>query len=434
MLPVDSCFVKTELYFPINTELPKYRNMNKKDGTGHHLCEKLPIKERFPYTGEQSDGSSFSTIYNGGLKRSPKVKLSRKFLLDFDLPSKHEWRPSETHKKIVRFFKWGKSIEARLRSKMDTPKGSEFVLTCFAKDLCHIHKNETSLKKNAHWCHDHHYLYVALRLCFVLNISIKAIVSALLREIYLCEGSLDAIFSIIPSTNSHTDLTVNRNKFTVYPGRRKYEKSAFQYFVKSICPLEKDTREYEDNVFIPDNVLNKPLNNLSGDTPLLAAVIQCNLSMVLLLLRHGANPFVCKWGEVFSPLKICPVNYVLRMLNMMMWLHDRSGVKVKMQMEFCYLCLSFFARAVYALDIRKSSGKISTTIVHGTKHVLFEVHPKLAQLLDLDKKSWCTPPLTHVCRYNIRCALQKAKKHNLPDAIKKLPVPQVIQDYLDLLC
>jgi hypothetical protein len=110
-------------------------------------------------------------------------------------------------------------------------------------------------------------------------------------------------------------------------------------------------------------------------------------------------------------------------------------------------CLKQQAKALYSLTIRvNNNSMVSTsshcslcqadhqpTSVHTCKTksaTVFEVHQGVSSFLDL--ASFQRPPtLRHACRCVIRKAVKNGRE-NVPTAVSKLPVPALMQRYLDL--
>ena len=359
-------------------------------------------------------------------------------------------REEQDEQVIKRFVGWAETTRSALYKGKTVPACSWFVLTSFARKLCSIHRNRMLAggTKETNGCHNHHYLYIALRLTYDFRLKHRTRVSMLLREIFLCERSLKAIFSIMhPLYRSVGSKWKDVNTYTLFSRLHRLDRSALEYFVKCICPLESDDREKEGVVYTPENVLNKPIDDCAT-TPLQAAITLGDPELVLLLLRHGANPLVCERKEEVDnfPQK-CAVGFVIDKLNIWAVFKDPRealadmGANSKSKkdgasdvQEKALTCLSYFSRAVYMLDIRESSKKVDTSTPQGQRFsngVFFEVHPKVTKIIDLT--SFRQPPsLRHTSRYVIRRALSRAGKDKIPTALKTLPVPTIMQHFLDL--
>ena len=350
---------------------------------------------------------------------------------------------------IRRFVGWAEKTRSALYKGKAVPVCSQFVLTSFVPKLCSIHRSRTVSDETGETgsCENHHYLYIALRLAYDFHVKIKTKVSMLLREIFLCEGSLQAIFSILQCSNSgipvRSSSDVNINMYTLYSRARQFDRLALEYFVKNICPLGKDIREREDFTYSPETVLNQAIDSCAT-TPILAATKSGDPAMVLFLLRHGANPLLSHRGdELETPLK-SPVGFTIDELNISVMLRasrvqpNADGVsslsKLCESAEQALTCLDYFSRAVRALDIRESSKTINTCDTQENdegRPVYFQVQPRVAEVIDLT--SFRQPPsLRHSCRYVIRRALSQGRRERIPTAIKTLPVPKLIQEFLDL--
>lgn len=371
------------------------------------------------------------------------------------LQAKAHLREDQDGQVIMRFVGWAETTRSALHRGKTVPACSWFVLTSFVRKLCSIHRNRMlacETKEVTSCGNHHHYLYIALRLTYDFRLKHRNLVSMLLREIFLCEGSLKAIFSIMHPLS--VKQNVNINTYTLFPRLHQLDRSALDYFIKSLCPLDKDVREKEGIVYTPENVLNKPFDDYAT-TPLQAAITLGDPTLALLLLRHGADPLLCERGEKVEnkfPLK-CAVAFAVDRLNILAvfkepgwepWSDGDAGVNSRSNKdaegagegeEKALTCLRYFSRAVYALDIRESSKIVDTSTPHSekfSKGVFFEVHPKVTETI-MDTTSFRQPPpLRHACRCVIRRAVSGARRENIPTALKALPVPTIIQQFLDL--
>jgi hypothetical protein len=111
-------------------------------------------------------------------------------------------------------------------------------------------------------------------------------------------------------------------------------------------------------------------------------------------------------------------------------------------------CLKQQAKALYSLTIHVNNNSLVSTSSHcsvcqadhqqtsvhscKTKSAsVFEVHQGVSSFLDL--ALFQRPPtLRHACRCVIRKAVKNSGRENLPTAVSKLPVPALLQRYLDL--
>lgn len=351
-------------------------------------------------------------------------------------------KDKDAYRTIKKFKEWAQLTQFFLINGEKMPASSSFVLTSLIQRLCCIHRNEmiSAVNYSKGCIENHHYLYIALRLCYELDLKFKTKVSMLLREIFLCEGSLQAIFSILPG-HLNCKMEVNINTFTLYPGDSNFDRSAFEYFINSICPLSKDSRETKNCEFTPENIMNAPFGEYQANTPLMTAIMLSDPQLVLLLLRHGADPFLCHRDDGNEYHRKSPVEYVIASLNIYSLLKDSQWARLQEtkkgnddgeRKSLNYL--SLFKRAVLSLDIRQTSGKVSFPNEQrdvSTKGSFFEVHPRLAEILDV--QALHTPPsLLHTCRYCIRKTLLRARSDSLPSAIQKLPIPRLVKSYVDL--
>ncbi|KAL8580168.1 hypothetical protein ACOMHN_059141 [Nucella lapillus] len=341
---------------------------------------------------------------------------------------------------IRRIIKWVQNSRDALRTREPLSPSAKFVLATFMHKLCSIHRERMLCDDTGErpTCDGHDYLYITLRLTYEIDLTVKTNVSMLLREIFVCEGSLQAIFSMLFDPQWRTDVSMHADM--LYPIWHFTDRSAFNFFVSNICPLRRDVREKNEVFYTPSNVLNRRFFvKAEPTTPLQAATTLGDPDLVLLLLRHGADPLLCYRGDL--PQK-SPVGFTIDTLNISTMLRGSdwspaskgdAGETIGKALR----CLTYFARAVFALDIRESSQTVDTTPRPPNngrgRRVHFEVRPRVTEIIDL--ASFRQPPsLRHACRYIIRDAVTAAGRDSLPEALCQLQVPELVRKFLDLCC
>ncbi len=187
--------------------------------------------------------------------------------------------------------------------------------------------------------------------------------------------------------------------------------------------------------------VDAPLPAARGSTPLLLACHSINPAAVLLLLRYGADPL--RSGQVHRVIGIQfqhPLYVLLTKLNAsVFWLSHHQHLDMPLreqffkthdrQVEDIRQCLCYFSRAVAQLPIGLA-GDGST--IRDNLGKVFYLHPKQADAVPSTRTS-DPPELCHWSRCLIRNHLQQHSRLSLPSSIQKLPLPDLLKRYVDLL-
>jgi hypothetical protein len=212
---------------------------------------------------------------------------------------------------IKNFLAWAEQSEAGRIKLAEQP---HVVLLSYVSALSRIHRRmqqrATGESKERARCKNHYYLFRALRLAYEYRHQITPqdikTVSKLLREIYLCDGSLSSIFSLFlrqcePHCRSaksserhkfvaHWRFTIIRHFYILYRSESNDDNTkALTFYLNCITPLSTDTRERGKRRFGLQHILHQPIS-LYGTTPLMAATAARDSGCVQTLLRFGANP------------------------------------------------------------------------------------------------------------------------------------------------
>ena len=306
------------------------------------------------------------------------------------------------------------------------------------------HKYRRRLKGT---CREHTFLYEHLRLCFEKNSNEKELINDIIVEIFKCEGNLQPIFSILlPSHVMRNAYHINNNIHVLYPGlkakvRRKGLCEAFEYYLRFICQ-SSDLTSQASNA----GILNREFDVGQSFTPLLAATMRRDPELVLLLLRHGADPFHCVQGSDIA--SYCdPIENLIEGLNSItMFKNSEFSQSTKEALSDeegrGMLCLEYFFRATHRICVTESLEFRPQEHVEDEENLsptpggkVYHLHPGLARCLDMSLMSG-PRSLQHQSRCLIRRSLQRKCTFtcSLPDLISSLPLPKHIKRYLDLLC
>ncbi|CAG2250576.1 ASB17 [Mytilus edulis] len=260
------------------------------------------------------------------------------------------------------------------------------------REVANIHKYRRRLKGK---CIEHDSLYMSLRLCFEYEINEKELAQNLLLEMFICEGNLDTIFSILlPGHVIKTLSSVKRYTNLLYPGfmsktMRKKLVESFHFYLRQIC----ETREKLTNGEC--DIIDRPFEITELHNPLSAAAVCRDPEMVEVLVEDALTE------------------------------EGRRGL----------ICLDTFMRGVWSVSFDASTH--INTLENGDdsdkkleEQKSYGLNPKLADMFDY-KHYMGVRSLQHVCRCSIRTTLSK-NSPTLPSEIEKLPLPPSIKAYLDL--
>lgn len=301
------------------------------------------------------------------------------------------------------------------------------------REVANIHKYRRRLKGK---CIEHESLYMSLRLCFEYEINEKELAQNLLQEMYICEGNLDTIFSILlPGHVIKTLSSVKRYTNLLYPGfmsktMRKKIIESFNFYLRKVCETREKLTDGECDI------LDRPFEITELHNPLSAAAVCREPEMVEVLLRYGANPFF-RLGE---ENRFDPFESLIKGLNSIFIFNNsnfNSETKDALTEEGRrgLVCLDTFLRGASSVSFDAST-HINTS-ENGdesdkklVKKKSYGLNPKLADTFDY-KHYMGVRSLQHLCRCSIRTALSK-KSSTLPSAISSLPLPPSVKAYLDL--
>lgn len=328
--------------------------------------------------------------------------------------SNHKSTCEVTYEKFILQCKPGKP----LRSQRDL-----FRLSCSVTEIirCHRSRRERDLV-----CVEHHCLFSSLRLCFENKNGIRCSVTDLLNEILLCEGNLQSIFSIL--LPGHViKSNVNINIHTLYPRvstrfLNKQAMGAFEFYLHNICELKCTMKNGK-------RIIDSEFDNCGCFTPLIAACTRREPSLVLLLLKYGADPFCASVGDdsVVDPIDtlISGLNSVALFKNSS--IDKETQIALNVEESKGMHCLQLIFRAVKNIPFSQTK-HFETQIEEGDteKKKEYNLHPRLAALIDTEKFSGVRD-LQHLCRLTIRKRIG-----DNPAAVSCLPVPSVMKQYLDL--
>ena len=276
------------------------------------------------------------------------------------------------------------------------------------------------------------------------NLDEPTLMEEVLMTHYNCEGNFGRMFNILDRTVGKKDIDN-----VLYPGEKPGYPTpgafkTLEYFLKvgsGIRVVEPDTTYVDvttDNAIMRTRavpMMDVAIGGSNRNTPLYAACCSENAEAILLLLRYGADPIKPIGPSHFLEMR---VNYpikelAVRLNSLVFWrsmndlqiLNERAFARVvAMQDARCdrlVQSLTYFARAMPRLPLVITEKGNS---VH--REGAYGLHISYKELVPTQR----VPELSHFCRLTVRKTL--AETHNLPRGIWELPLPGLVQRYLDL--
>lgn len=237
---------------------------------------------------------------------------------------------------------------------------------------------------------------------------------------------------------------MNTDVNILYPNHVLNEnKTAFEYYLHHISNVKGGKG---NKVF---DFVNQEIDHYSGILPLSAAVQKRDPSVVLVLLRYGADPFLSSVDSSFDDKMQNPTEQLIDDLNGL-YLFKNTGfseeTRAKLETEEAKVweCLSYFRRAVPGIPLT-STTHIITTIDEGDTNCvqyiddrflakqMYGIHPRIAETIDINFFK-PTVSLKHLSRCAIRGQLKRNRSNitSVPKGISMLPLPSPLKSYLDL--
>lgn len=347
----------------------------------------------------------------------------------------------------VTVYKFGKAFSPRVSRRpvltFDSPTDRPGLISKI-HHLLQVHSaqrliNKTNKRKCSHILHTA--LFKAIRMCFEQNISQSKLfpVRDLFLELLHCDGNLSSIFSIL-SSGHVTHPAVN----ILYNNNAEENSKAFDYYLHHISTLVSE--EFGDSMGKPLDIINREIDDISHCLPLSAAVVKRDPALVLSLLRHGADPL----NTVLSPGTDEDPDHAEQLIDDLngFVLFRNTGFTettrniLAMEERKAWTCFAYFLRSVPSIVLSSTSHVITnidndeenemTIKIPVAERKTYNIHPLVASSLDMNCFTE-TPKLMHLCRCAIRRRIKEVNMLSLPSAIRSLPLPTALKEYLDLL-
>ena len=281
-------------------------------------------------------------------------------------------------------------------------------------------------------CSGHHYLYIALRVCYENNMEYGSI-SDLILEIFLCEHSLQAIFCVLlPSQMIKNN--VNTNIPTIYPGFSPKSLNipileAFAFYLRNITEVNSCSVASLTKL----RLVNFEFDTHKELTPILAAAKRRDPYLVQLLLRYGADPIqtsiACPETDAIDII-VSGLNGICSFKNSSFGSHAKSTMKEEETKG--KLCLRYISRCVRTINFSRSSYfETQPKDDEADQQKVYNLQGDLASSLDMSTYSGVRS-LQHLCRLTVRKQILDNSPRCLPVSIQLLPLTGVMKRYLDL--
>ncbi|XP_053695659.1 uncharacterized protein LOC128743156 [Sabethes cyaneus] len=256
----------------------------------------------------------------------------------------------------------------------------------------------------------HNVLYIALRIAWDWSLEDSEVIGTLLEEIYGCEKTFERIFlgALFGSTAPHfiagwksdfKDQDENLRALVFFLHHAGQSKSCFLSY------------SYAFHDMVPKQFIDIPIESCGKAAPLRVAIQASAPDILMILLRHGADPNPDDGGA--SP--------VISILDKLLEYESRAYPYQLVS------CLDLLLRCTIMVEL-----PYKPHLFH-VRREMFET--KYAVLLQdkiiSPKQVFGVPSLKAICRCHVRNQLRDS--FQLPRGINKLLVPRKIKKYIDLL-
>ncbi|XP_014204891.1 uncharacterized protein LOC106636866 [Copidosoma floridanum] len=260
----------------------------------------------------------------------------------------------------------------------------------------------------------HNVLYVAAKLCYDWRIEDNELVAKVLNDMFFCEKSFERMFvgAIFGIRVTHF-LAGWRSDFD----DREENLHALVYFLDHAI----DARlEYDcATPAVKRRFIDVPMESCGPALPVYVAVQHGSPDILLLMLRYGAT----------TESDNHPMTLIEILLSRINEYEGEDGGNCPPQL---LVCLRVLLRTISCVRIRVPSHLAALGC--GIESIpVYEQYPRLAEKKLLpDERSGLVPAeLKHLCRCRIRKYL--FENWALPHGIRRLQIPHLLMDYLDLL-
>uniref|UniRef100_A0A182T9D7 SOCS box domain-containing protein n=1 Tax=Anopheles maculatus TaxID=74869 RepID=A0A182T9D7_9DIPT len=256
----------------------------------------------------------------------------------------------------------------------------------------------------------HNVLYIALRITWDWGLEDSAIVRNLLDEIFRCEKTFERLFlGALFGCNAPHFIAGWKSDFNDQDENLRAVVFFLHHSAKARAVYP--TYSYAYQCLRQTKFIDVPIESCGKASPLRVALQASAPDIVLILLRHGANP--CPDDGGASPV-----------LSLLEKLADCENHCYPFQLVSC---LKLLLRTIVMVELPYKPH------VYAVRKEMFD--SKYTALLEdgllPPDQVYGIPSLKHMSRCTIRESLRE--NFQLPGSIVKLPLPRKLQKYIDLL-
>ncbi|XP_059168811.1 uncharacterized protein LOC131950625 [Physella acuta] len=334
-----------------------------------------------------------------------------------------------------------------------------FVWAMFAKALIKEHKlqstcNEYHSKYQIKCRQIHKCLYILLAVSYYLQLRCTELVKEILREIISCTKNLRFMFSFLPSMSVNlyasllwvhsplyeeqlcreyfflidAETAALNNQYTdVFKSSQPY----LYYLVKHLTPLHSAPNSLPVKLH---EILSKPLLKNRKYSLLTLAVQYHNVEIIKCLLEIGAQA-QHKYYDQCTEAYVCAESLLANSVNSIMGArqflisininYKELTKKMDTLINEASSYVHLMRRSVFCSRLKKVSD------MWCSEDSTYELNRVIADEWGIEHKV-TFPTLQHICKIQIRRAILNADKELIPIAVKLLPVPNKLKQYLNL--
>lgn len=256
----------------------------------------------------------------------------------------------------------------------------------------------------------HNVLYIALRIAWDWSLEDSEVIKCLLEEIYACEKTFERIFlGALFGSNAPHFIAGWKSDFKDQDENLR----ALVFFLHHAgqTKLCLPSYSYAHHAVVPTKFIDVPIESCGKAAPLRVAIQASAPDILMILLRHGANPTPDDGGA--SP--------IISILDKLLEYEKRSYPYQLVS------CLNLLLRCTAMIEL-----PYKPLLYHVRKEMFLTKYSiLLTDKLIPQEQVFGVPKLKRICRCHVRNQLRES--FQLPRGINKLAVPRKVKRYIDLL-
>ncbi|XP_029710581.1 uncharacterized protein LOC109427438 [Aedes albopictus] len=256
----------------------------------------------------------------------------------------------------------------------------------------------------------HNVLYIALRIAWDWSLEDSTVIRLLLEEIYACENTFERLFlGALFGSNAPHFIAGWKSDFKDQDENLRAMVFFLHHAGKTRLKLPSYSYVYRD--IVPTKFIDIPIESCGKAAPLRVAMQASAPDILMILLRHGADPNPDDGGS--SP--------IISLLDKLREYENRSYPYQLVS------CLKLLLRCTIMIEL-----PYKPHLFHVRKEMFQTKYRLLLEdnLIPLDQL-FGVPTLKSICRCHVRDQLRN--NFQLPRGINRLQVPRKIMKYIDLL-